>query len=296
MAKVTGIAASLDGRLKGSVCAHGVEINALAGRTLAEGILRHWHHGMGPSPIELKGGMLFDQHVRPTSDADITAIRSYLPHEIHRGLLIIRSLLQSEGLDIEQLSDRAQRIDVGHGDPVERWTIRGSVVGVRALTRLDIAIGRGPDALSSSIEMMEIPSLVLKLPALTIACQQLEAAHSEKLLAVICQPPTDMRVKHLPDIADERLWNGVEAHQVAVELDRVCRHRGIDISALPDVLDTADYELLRHNWAKFTRPGMTPMSFDEALAAADDIWHDVQVAMSMRPPAYTTARLFGGVR
>lgn len=296
MAKVSGIAASLDGRLKATVRAHGIEINDLAGRTLAEGILRHWHQGMGQSPIELKGGMLFDQQVRPTSDADVTAIRSYLPHEIHRGLLIIRSLLQHEGMDIEQLSDRAQRIDVGHGDPVERWTIRGSVGGVRALTRLDIAIGRGPDAFSRSVEMMEIPSLVPRLPALTIACQPVEAACAEKLLAVLVQPPTDMRVKHLADIADHRLWDGVEAHHVAVELDRVCRHRRIDISALPDVLDIADYERLRSNWSKFTRPGMMPISFDEAIETADGIWQDVQAAMSMRPRGYAPARRVGGMR
>lgn len=297
MAKVTGIAASLDLRLKDTVRAHRLNIDDLAGRTLAEGILRYWHQGMGQSPIELKGGLLFDQNIRPTSDADITAIRSFLPHEIHRGLLIIRSLLQSEGMDIERLaSDHAQRIDVGHGDPVERWTIRGSVGEVRALTRLDIAIGRGPDAFSRSIEMMEIPSLVPRLPALTIACQPLEAAYAEKLLAVGRQPQTDMRVKHLADIADERLWQGVETNHVAVELDRVCRHRGIDILALPDGLDLTDYERLRSNWAKFARPGMTPMSFDEALEAVDDVWQDIQAAISKRPPAFASERRFGGMR
>lgn len=296
MAQVSGIAASLDKRLKSTVGAHSPNINDQAGRTLAESILRHWYHGMGPSPIELRGGMLFDQCVRPTSDADITAIRSYLPHEVHRGLLIIRSLLQSEGMDVEQLSDRAQQIHVGHGDPVERWTIRGSVGAVRALTRLDIAIGRGPDAFSSSIEVTEISSLIPRLPALTIACQPLEAAYAENLLAVICQRQTDMGVKHLADSADERLWGGVEAHQIAAELDRVCRHRGIDPAALPDALDIADYERLRSNWAKFARPGMTPMSFDEALEAADDVWKDVRAGMPMRPRPYASERWFGGVR
>lgn len=183
MAQVSGISASLDGRIKRTVRAHGIEINDLVGRTLVEGILRHWHHGMGQSPIELKGVLLFDQHVRPTSDADITSCRGYLPHEVWGGMRIIRHLLEAEGMGIDDMSQTAQRIDVGHGDPVERWTIRGSVGGVRALTRLNIAIGRGPDAFSSSIEMMEIPSLVTKLPALTIACQ----------------PQTDMRVKHLAD-------------------------------------------------------------------------------------------------
>ena len=296
MAKVSGIAESLDGRLKAAVRTYGLNINDLAGRTLAEGILRHWHLGLGPSPVELKGGELFDQRLRPTSDADITAVRRYMPHEMHRGLLIIRTLLQAEGMDIDYLSDRAQPIDVGHGDPVERWVVRGSVGGVRAHTQLDITLGRGPDAFSSAIEVTEIPSLISRLPPLAIACQPLEAAFAEKLLAVICQPPTDMRVKHLADVADERLWDGVEADLVAAELDRVCRHRGIDPMVLPDTLDVADYERLRSNWSKFGRPGMLPMSFDEALAAAGDIWQDVQAAMSMRPRAYATARRFGGMR
>jgi len=297
MAKVSGIAESLDGRLKAAVRAYGLEINALAGRTLAEGILRHWHLGMGPSPIELKGGELFDQRARATSDADITAIRRYLPHEMHRGLLIIRALLQAEGMDIDYLSDLPQQIDVGHGDPVERWTIRGCVGGVRAHTQLDITLGRGPDAFSSAIEVTEIPSLISRLPPLTIACQPLEAAFAEKLLAVICQPPTDMRVKHLADVTDERLWDGVETDQVAAELDRVCRHRGIDPMVLPNSLDVADYEHLRSNWSKFARPGMLPMSFDDAIEVADDIWQDVQAAMSMRPlPSYAPARRVGGMR
>lgn len=297
MAKVSGIAESLDGRLKSAVRTYGLEINALAGRTLAEGILRHWHHGLGQSPIEMKGGELFDQRIRSTSDADITAVRRYMLHEMHRGLLIIRTLLQAEGMDIDYLSDRPQPIDIGHGDPVERWVVRGSVGGVRAHTQLDITLGRGPDAFSSAIEMTESPSLIPRLSALTIACQPLEAAFAEKLLAVICQPGTDMRVKHLADVADERLWEGVEAVQVAAELERVCRHRGIDPMVLPDSLDVADYERLRGNWMKFSRPGMTPISFDDAIEVADDIWQDVQASMSMRPqPSYAPARRVGGMR
>ncbi|MFN3506636.1 MAG: nucleotidyl transferase AbiEii/AbiGii toxin family protein [Allorhizobium sp.] len=296
MAKVTGIAASLDVRLKDTVRAHRLNIDDLAGRTLAEGIIRYWHQGMGQSPIELKGGQLFDQRVRPTSDADITSVRSYLPHEFWGGMRIIRHFLEAEGMGIDDMSRTAQRIDVGHGDPVERWTIRGSVGGVRALTRIDIAIGRGPDAFSPAVSVIEIPSLIPRLPALSIARQPLEAAFAEKLLAVVRQPPTDMRVKHLADIADNRLWDGVETDQVAAELNRVCCHRGIDPLALPDVLDIADYERLRSNWSKFTRPGMMPMSFDEAIETADGIWQDVQAAMSMRPRGYAPARRVGGMR
>lgn len=301
MTKVSGIAASLDVRLKNTVKAYGLNIDALAGRTLAEAVLRYWQHGMGPSPIELKGGLLFDQRQRPTSDADLTAIRRYLPHEIHRGMLVIRSLLQAEGMDIEFLSDLPQLIDVGHGDPVERWVLRGSVGGVRANTQLDISLGRGRHAFSTVSEIAEIPSLIGKLPSLTIACQPLEAAAAEKLLAVVCQPDTDMRVKHLADLLDERLWDGVDCRQIARELQRVCRHRDIDPTELEDTLDISNYERLRDNWVKHFRPGMPTMAFDQAIGNAAYLWSEVQDCMTpdARPrtaPAACQAPRFGGIR
>lgn len=302
MAKVSGIAASLDVRLKHTVKVYGLDIDALAGRTLAEAVLRYWHLGMGQSPIELKGGLLFDQRVRPTSDADVTAIRRYLPHEIHRGMLVIRSLLQAEGMDIEFLADSPQLIDVGHGNPVERWFVRGSVGGVRANSQLDITLGRGCDAFSRVAEFTEIPPLIAKLPALTIACQPLEAAAAEKLLAVIDQPDTDMRVKHLADIIDERLWDGVDCGLVARELQRVCRHRSIDPTELPANLEVSDFECLRDNWSKHFRPAMPTMAFVQAIENANYLWSEVQDCMSpSHRPQHTTIqvavqRRIGGMR
>lgn len=302
MTEVSGIAASLDVRLKDTVKAYGLDIDALAGRTLVEAVPWHWQYGMGPSAIELKGGLLFDQRLRPTSDADITAIRRYLPHEIHRGMLVIRSLLQAEGMDIEFLSDAPQMIDVGFSDPVERWVLRGSVGGVRANTQIDLSVGRGRDAFSGVSEITEIPSLIGKLPALTIVCQPLEAAAAEKLLAVINQPETDMRVKHIADILDERLWDGVDCGLVAREFQRVCRHRGIDPTELPCTIEVAGYERLRANWVKHFRPSMPTIEFDQALENAAYLWSDVQDCMTPahRPPPMTEPvimeRRMGGMR
>ena len=302
MARVTGIAESLDARLKRSVAEHGLEIRALAGRTLVEGILRHWRHGMGPSPIELKGGLLFDQTVRPTSDADFTATRSFLRHEIHRGVLIIRSLLQTEGMDIEFLSDGPQVKDVGHGDPVERWVVKGRVGGVLAETRLDISVCCGRDAFSRVSEVSEIRTLIKGLPSLTINTQPLEAAAAEKLLAVINQPDTDMRVKHVADILDERLWEGINCGDIAREFQRVCRHRGIDTTSLPDTLAVETYERLRENWTKHFRPGTPTVGFDQAISNVDYLWSEVQDCMtpSLRPlptsAPVVAERRVGGMR
>jgi len=204
MAKVSGIAESLDSRLKATVRATSLDIDDLAGRTLVEGILRYWHHGLGPAEIKLKGGLQFCQTVRPTSDADLAVARQYLPHEMARGMLVIRSLLQAEGMDVDFLSETPQFIDVGHGDPVHRWKVGGKVGDVKVRTQLNLSLARGPDAVSRYGTVRELTSLIPRLPALRIRCQQLEAAAAEKLLAVLCQPATDMRVKHLSDILDGR--------------------------------------------------------------------------------------------
>lgn len=285
MARVSGIAESLDGRLKATVRATGLDIHALAGRTLVEGILRHWHHGLGPAAIELKGGLLFDQTVRPTSDADLTVARQYLPHELARGMLVIRGLLQAEGMDVDFLSETPQVIDIGHGDPVNQWKLGGKVGGVKTRTQLDLSLARGPDAVSRYGTVRDIPSLIPRLPTLRIRCQPLEAAAAEKLLAVLCQPDTDMRVKHLSDVLDERLWEGVDCGQIARELQRVCRHRGIDPTELPVTLDVSDYERLRENWTKHFRPSAPPLSFDKAIADAAYLWSEVQDCMTpmLRP-------------
>lgn len=301
MTKVSGIAASLDIRLKNAVKAYGLNINDLAGRTLTEGFLRYWHVGMGQAPIQLKGGELFAQNVRATSDADITTVRRYLPHEFLKGSAIIADLLIREGIELEVLPE-PKLIDVGHGDPVTRWKLRGFVGGVRAISQIDMTYGRGPDAFSKVNDFREIPSLIAKVRPLRINCQPLPAAAAEKLLAVIDQPDTDMRVKHLADVLDERLWEGVDCGMIAREVRRVCRHRGIDPTALPDTLDVGTYERLRENWTKHYRPGMPPVDFDQAVENANYLWSEVQECMTpSQRPLPTSApvvaeRRFGGMR
>ncbi|OLP54842.1 hypothetical protein BJF92_13615 [Rhizobium rhizosphaerae] len=301
MARVSGIAESLDIRLKNAVKAYDLNINDLAGRTLSEGFLRYWHVGMGEAPIQLKGGELFAQDVRATSDADITTVHRYLPHEFLKGSAIIAGFLRREGIELEVLSE-PKLIDVGHGDPVTRWKLRGLVGGVKATSQIELTYGRGPDAFSAVNVFREIPSLISKVPSLLINCQPLEAAAAEKLLAVINQPDTDMRVKHVADMLDERLWEGVDCGLIARELQRVCRHRGIDPTSLPDTLAVETYERLRENWTKRFRPGMPTVGFDQAISNVDYLWSEVQDCMtpSMRPlptsAPVVAERRVGGMR
>ena len=50
MAKISGIHASIDARLKQAVRTHGLNIDKAAARVLGDAVLSAWHYGMGPAP------------------------------------------------------------------------------------------------------------------------------------------------------------------------------------------------------------------------------------------------------
>lgn len=293
MARVSGKAKSLSTQLMQIATAQNLNIDMAAGRILAEAVLRHWPQAMGQAPILLKGGQLFDQRVRETRDADIVAVRHYLPHEIANGMRTIASLAEDEGIHILSLSGMPEDIDVGYGEPIQRWFIRGAVGGMRADTHIDLSVAQGPHAFSRAIEIAEIPSLLPMLPSLTIAMQPLEAAAAEKLLAVALQAETDFRVRHLGDVIDERLWDGVDCRDVAREMLRVCRHRGIDIGELPETLEWPAIPRLEAAWERY-RAGKTPLSIFSAWIDAAYLWSQVQGDLSLQHRPFAVTRPVSG--
>lgn len=290
MARVSGIFESVGTRLKQAVAAHNLDIDMAAGRTLVEGVLRYWSVGMGPAPILLKGGQLFDQTVRETRDADIVTVRHYLPHEFVKGMRIIGPILEREGIRILTFSGEPTEIDVGHGEPVQRWIIRGTVGGVLANTTIDMTVARGPQAFARAIEVAEIPSLIDMLPPLIIAVQPLEVAAAEKLLAVALQSETDFRIRHLADIIDERLWDGVDCGDVAREVVRVCKHRGLDLGTLPETLEWPRISGLEASWEKHRAAGKTTLSIFSAWVDAAYLWSEVQDELSLQHRPFAVPR------
>ena len=281
MPRISGIAESLDNRLKSTVKAHGLNIDDLAARTLVEGVLRYWPYGMGPAPIMLKGGGLFCQSVRETADADILVFRSYTNAEIQNGMKIIAPLLERERITVEFLSPTPKEIDTGYGDPVIRYDVRGRAGGVRANSHIDMSVARGPYAVPRASEISEIPSIVPKLPPLVIACQPLEAAAAEKLLAVVLQSDTDFRIKHLADLLNEPLWEGVDCRQVAREVLRTCRHRGIDVADLPEIIGFPAIRRLEAAWEKHRATGKTALPIQQVYVDVEYLWQSVREELDL---------------
>ncbi len=282
MAKVSGIHESIDRRLKTAVKKHGLNIDKAAARVLGDAVLSVWHYGMGPAPIVLKGGDLFPQTLRETDDVDILTIRRYTNREIHNGFKVIAPLLEARGITLEFLSEEAQELDVGYGDPVTRYKLRGKVGGVRANTHIDMTLARGPHALPPVIVDSVLPSFVDGVDPLRIKTVPLETAAAEKWLAVLTQSPTDYRVKHLSDLFLLDEVKLCDVAKVASEIERVARHRGMPLACstpTPDALRWPSLALREQSWLKLSENRRYGRSMFQVFIDVNAMWSDLHAQL-----------------
>ncbi|MCZ7885379.1 nucleotidyl transferase AbiEii/AbiGii toxin family protein [Agrobacterium salinitolerans] len=300
MAKISGIHESIDARLKKAVRKHGLSIDKAAGRVLGDAVLSVWHYGMGPAPIVLKGGSLFPQSMRETDDVDILTIRRYTNREIHNGFKIIAPLLEARGITLEFLSEEAQVLDVGYGDPVTRYKLRGKVGGVRANTHVDMTLARGPHALPPVVLASVLPSFVESVDPLRIKTVPLDTVAAEKWLAVLTQSPTDYRVKHLADLFLLDNVANLDHACIAEEIERVARHRGMTLACCtptPDALRWPSLALREHSWNKLPDARRYGRTLFQAFVDINALWSNVhaqlctKVGRDYRQPGYDPMHL-----
>ncbi|PZU78215.1 MAG: hypothetical protein DI546_04445 [Rhizobium sp.] len=282
MAKISGIHASIDARLKAAVKKHDLNIDKAAARVLGDAVLSVWHYGMGPAPIILKGGDLFPQTLRETDDVDVLTIRRYSNLEVQNGFKIIARLLEAKGISVEYLSREAQELNIGYGDPVTRYKIRGKVGGVRANTHIDMTLARGPHALPPVIIDSVLPSFVDGVDPLRIKTVPLETAAAEKWLAVLTQPATDYRVKHLADLFLLADATNLDLAKVADEITRVARHRGMPLACCPPTPDALRWPSLaqrEQSWNKLPAARRYGRTLFQAFVDINALWSDVHAQL-----------------
>ncbi|MBM7324131.1 nucleotidyl transferase AbiEii/AbiGii toxin family protein [Agrobacterium sp. S2] len=282
MAKISGIHESMDARLKKAVRLHGLTIDKAAARVLGDAVLSVWHYGMGPAPIVLKGGDLFLQTLRETDDVDILTICRYKSREMHNGFKVIASLLTAKGITLEFLSDDAQEIDVGYGDSVTRYKIRGKVGGVRANSSLDMTLARGPHALPPVIINSVLPSFLDGVDPLRIKTVPLVTVAAEKWLAVLTQSPTDYRVKHFADLFMLADVANLDLACVAQEIERVARYRGMTLACCtpqPDALRWPSLALREQSWLKLPEVRRYGRTLFQAFVDINALWADVHAQL-----------------
>ncbi len=263
-----------------------LDVQIAAPRFAAERFLAHWPAGMGPAPIMIKGGLMCPQSMRPTKDADIVSVRRYTNLEIQRGFRIIARLLEAEGITVKSFSREAKEIDTGH-DPVARYKIEAMVGTLRATFDLDIATAVGPDAFPSQVPLQDLPKLFEnerhgKWPVLRARVQPFETAAAEKWLAVIMQPESDLRVKHLADLLCFDAME-LDVNRVADEIIRVARHRGIPLSVCAPSPKALTWPKMRHRaeeWKRLCAERGIDLTFGYAAMDIRTYWSETHRALT----------------
>ncbi|MBP2446988.1 nucleotidyl transferase AbiEii/AbiGii toxin family protein [Rhizobium leguminosarum] len=228
-----------------------MDVTMAASRHVDDRILFHRRAGFGGSAMMVKGGCLFDQQLRPTTDLDIVTPVHWTEAELQKGFARIAEALRAEGLSIDQI--KIKELDVTNVDPVVRVVIQGKCGTLRAHTHVDITYASGPFAFPQGVQRQELPSLLPKrYPGAVVHVQPLAAAAAEKWLAVLTQRDDDFRAKHALDLLSFDVM-GVDPEAVAVELLRVARHRRIPLSFCspsPQALNWVSFLLRGDSWVK----------------------------------------------
>ena len=230
------------------------------------------------SCLQLTGGYLFPQHLRQTADADIKTVRRLSNREMQNAYKTLKLILALEGIELHEFSREPSIIALAYGEPVDRYYIKATCGTIRGNTNLDISSGNAPGSFPKNVAWRDIPSIIKGGPALRVRCQPLAAAAAEKLLAVLMQPTTDTRVKHFADIANSDLWEGIDCRQVAEELTRVCKNRGIPMSVCAErspALAWTAVSAREAEWAKHMAAGKTELTFDQAHEDIVATWSEV---------------------
>lgn len=274
-------AAALNDKFRQSARNQGHDVAKAASRHVAERVLDAIETFV--PPFLVKGGLLWPQAVRPTADADIVCVRRISNREMQRALKLAARDLAREGITLKSVSREPREISLEYGEPVDRWEIVADCGSIRANTHLDVGYANGLDSRPKGVTVREIPSIIKDGPAFRFHMQPLATAAAERLLAILMQPSSDLHVKYLADVTNGNLWNGLECSDVAEELARTCRYRGIPMSVLAAEPEALCWTSMSHRsaaWDKHHAAGLTPIKgLGNAWIDVNAIWTDVHTEL-----------------
>lgn len=272
-------AESLGHKIKDAARRHNLDTAKFASRYAAQRVLDKLDLYL--TPFFVAGGQTVDPRLRETSDADIVALRRVTNREMHTAFKCLRRDVKDEGVEITALSDKPREITFPFGNPVDRWQISATAGSIRANFELDVGWSNGWGARPlENIKPREIPSLMNGVPAFRAPMQPQSTSMAQKVLAVLMQPRSDLRVKHLADVVSPHIWSPtLDRRMIALEIHRICFDRGIPMSSVcqryPEVLRWSAMERLEKTWNTDVNASRTGLTLVQAWADVNAIWADV---------------------
>ncbi|MCR6502519.1 hypothetical protein MUO32_26175 [Shinella sp. CPCC 101442] len=272
-------AEALGHKIKDAARRHNLDTAKFASRYAAQRVLDKLDLYL--TPFFITGGQTVDPRLRETADADIVALRRVSNREMHTAFKCLVRDVKSEGVEIIALSDTPREIAFTFGNPADRWQITAMAGGIRANFGLDVGWSNGWGSRPiEHIKAREIPSLMNGVPAFRAAMQPQSTSVAQKVLAVLMQPSTDFRVKHLADVVSPHIWSPrPDPRMIALEIHRICFDRGIPMSSVcpqyPESLRWSAMERLEKTWDSDANASRTGLTLFQAWADINALWADV---------------------
>lgn len=284
MKNYSAAAISLGDRTKAAARQHGLDVNTFASSHVAERIASEMPTNV---PYYLKGGLLFPQNLRETADVDLVSIRRISNREMQNAFKVLAPYFEREGILIKSLSREPRELDVGLPNPVDRWKVEAVCGTIRANTSIDFTWANGRESVWANspapMRVIERPSLIKGARPLRVQVQGYADAAAERLLAVVMQPPSDLRCKYLADAVNGHLWpDELNCAAVARSLRRTMLYRGIPLSTaaeFPESLKWANLKRLEADWTVSRNAQRSGLRFDEAFVDLHALWANVHAEL-----------------
>ncbi|UVK44385.1 nucleotidyl transferase AbiEii/AbiGii toxin family protein [Mesorhizobium sp. AR07] len=240
---------ALSRRTRDIAKSYGLDSRAALQRCVCEAVL--WAlQDVSAHDFVVKGGLLEDQRVRETDNADISYFVPRTVKEIQSDLSLAAEQLRNYGilwslaeLKILEMNGRV------HGC---RVPVRAALGDTRVATHVDISLGDLPVG-----AVRRLFGSIFKGPEFLAWAQPLEAQVADKFAIIVTNGVANTRLKDYRDLLLAR-WKGLDDTKIARALHRTIRERNADTGLLLGIPDGFGFEFAdakKAEWKAFTQDG-----------------------------------------
>jgi len=228
-------------------------------------------------PMMLKGGLLWGQRTRATTDADVLFERRKSAAQLHAEIQAAAALLAEHGIRVA--TDAVRKLEMGGAGRGLRAPMRVYIGTSQAVTQIDVSFGKIPASATQ-----ETYRGMFKTPPFLCHRQSWEDAAADRLGAIFQHGFDNTRLKDFRDLYRLRQRGDLDDAAICRGLVRYFDDRGMDRAALLRVPDglTPEYAYAnRQAWLdRIVRddPGL-PADFLDVAEDVGDWWLSLRSTM-----------------
>lgn len=266
-------------RIKDSCRAQGLDPQIGLRRYSVEQILSGFR-AVYPNLFIVNGGLIHDQRVRETDDADIRFIRKATNEEILQAFIRMAPLIEHLGIRFEKIYP-AEYLDMPNGVPGMRFRYRCWIGSSRVDNKIEMGFSDGRKCAFPTDWNTELPTWIKSQPVFKGRAAKFETQVAEKLVTILTRGESNTRAKDYADIA--MLSTDLDNGFLAKEIARVIEDRRLSSEIISSVPDGLDLSLLQSDqkvaeWNSFVAKRKRSLDMTETLCSVRQLYAQVRVA------------------